>query len=143
MPETMAESPKRIAAIDQLRGYAIFGMLLVNAKDLFFSPVRPAVRGTSIEPFWDAVLHQLSHHREAFSYADTIAPLFVFVVGMGSCHGALQDRPVMGASKPAKCCVHIPQVPWSWQVAVCAWLAAGCRRREGLLGSVVARLRRR
>jgi uncharacterized membrane protein YeiB len=26
---------KRIPALDQLRGYAIFGMLLVNAKGLF------------------------------------------------------------------------------------------------------------
>jgi predicted acyltransferase len=57
---------KRIPALDQLRGYAIFGMLLVNAKGLFHL---------------EAV--QLSHHRELFTYADTIAPLFMFVVGMG------------------------------------------------------------
>jgi predicted acyltransferase len=60
------EKLERIPVLDQLRGYAVFGMLLVNAKGLFH-------------------LHwgQLSHHREIFTYADTIAPLFMFVVGMG------------------------------------------------------------
>lgn len=56
----------RISAVDQLRGYAIFGMLLVNSNGLF-----------SIE--WE----QFEHHREQFTYADTIAPLFLFVVGIG------------------------------------------------------------
>ncbi len=56
----------RIPALDQLRGYAVFGMLLVNATGLFHLETA-----------------QLSHHRERFTYADTIAPLFVFVVGMG------------------------------------------------------------
>ncbi len=61
-----ALKPKRLPSIDQLRGYAIFGMLLVNSKGLF---------GIRAE--------QLSHHRDFFTYADTIAPLFMFVVGMG------------------------------------------------------------
>jgi predicted acyltransferase len=57
---------QRITAIDQLRGYAIFGMLLVNASSLF------------------SLNHeQLMHHREIFTYADSIAPLFLFVVGLG------------------------------------------------------------
>jgi len=75
--------PKRIACIDQLRGYAIFGMLLVNASDLFFKPVKATLEGSGLHGFFEACLYQLSHHRTTFSYADTIAPLFVFVVGMG------------------------------------------------------------
>ena len=68
MPITRIEAEKRITAIDQLRGYAIFGMLLVNAGGFFH------LKGLT---------EQLSHHRDYFTYADTIAPLFVFVVGMG------------------------------------------------------------
>jgi predicted acyltransferase len=70
---TESALPKRIASIDQLRGYAIFGMILVNYLGDF--GVMPEA---------------LKHHRHlgdikpfGFSYADTIAPLFVFVVGMG------------------------------------------------------------
>lgn len=55
----------RIASIDQVRGYAILGMLVVN----YFG---------SFSLSW----RQLHHHREFMTYADTIAPLFVFVVGM-------------------------------------------------------------
>jgi len=65
MSDTVSEAPKRIVSIDQLRAYAIFGMILVNAKGMF---------GVDVE--------QLSHHREYFTFADTIAPLFVFVVGI-------------------------------------------------------------
>ncbi len=56
----------RIASMDQLRGYAIFGMILVNYLGEF--------------DFMPAILH---HHHDRASYADTIAPLFMFVVGMG------------------------------------------------------------
>jgi len=66
MSHTEPEKAQRITAIDQLRGYAIFGMLLVNAKGLFSFGHQ-----------------QLSHHREIFTYADSIAPLFLFVVGVG------------------------------------------------------------
>ncbi len=60
----------RIASMDQLRGYAMFGMMVVNYLGYFkWSP-----------PVLDWLL---KHHKEGFSYADTIAPLFVFVVGMG------------------------------------------------------------
>ena len=73
----------RIVSMDQLRGYAIFGMLLVNAKGLFFEPMRSSLEGSGIQGVFEACLYQLSHHRTTFTYADTIAPLFVFVVGMG------------------------------------------------------------
>lgn len=66
MESTVPVTKKRLVSLDQLRGYAIFGMLLVNSKELF------------------SLKHvQISHHREFFTYADTIAPLFVFVVGIG------------------------------------------------------------
>lgn len=56
----------RIASIDQYRGYAIFGMILVNYLGEF-----------------DSMPWQFKHHHYGMSYADTIAPLFMFVVGMG------------------------------------------------------------
>jgi len=68
-----SDQPKRIVSIDQMRGYAIFGMILVNYLGGF-----------------DVIHEAFKHHRTradwppfGFSYADTIAPLFVFVVGMG------------------------------------------------------------
>jgi uncharacterized membrane protein YeiB len=75
--EVSVERPKRIAAIDQLRGYAIFGMILVNAKGFFLDGLKEI---EWLIPF----MTQISHHdRDFFSYANTIAPLFMFVVGMG------------------------------------------------------------
>ncbi|NUM53902.1 MAG: DUF1624 domain-containing protein [Candidatus Hydrogenedentes bacterium] len=56
----------RIASMDQIRGYAIFGMLLVDYFEAF-----------------KVTTEQLHHHKEYMTYADTIAPLFLFVVGMG------------------------------------------------------------
>lgn len=60
------KAASRIASMDQLRGYAIFGMIVVNFLGFF-----------AATPWF------LHHQRTTFSYADTIAPLFVFVVGMG------------------------------------------------------------
>ncbi|MBI5092441.1 MAG: hypothetical protein HZB26_08350 [Candidatus Hydrogenedentes bacterium] len=80
---TVSGPPKRIGSVDQLRGYAIFGMLLVNAKGLFLEPVKSTLEGSSARGIFEAFLYQISHHRATFTYADTIAPLFVFVVGMG------------------------------------------------------------
>ncbi len=77
------EPSQRLVSVDQLRGYAIFGMLLVNAKGLFFEPLRATLEGSSGYEWFNAFLYQVSHHRTTFTYADTIAPLFVFVVGMG------------------------------------------------------------
>lgn len=57
---------RRLAFIDQCRGYAIFGMIFVNLLGMF-----------------DRMPWLLKHHTIGLSYADTIAPLFIFVVGMG------------------------------------------------------------
>ena len=59
-------SPKRYTFLDQSRGYAIFGMILVNVLGEF-----------ACMPW------MLKHHHAGFSYADHIAPMFMFVVGMG------------------------------------------------------------
>ncbi len=56
----------RIESMDQLRGYAIFGMILVNYLGNFH-----------------AFSQLIEHQHDRYSYADTIAPLFLFVVGMG------------------------------------------------------------
>lgn len=65
--KTITQSaPTRITSMDQLRGYAIFGMIFVNYAGRF-----------DITPW------MLKHHRLGMSYNDTIAPLFIFVVGMG------------------------------------------------------------
>ncbi|MBI2424507.1 MAG: hypothetical protein HYV27_16875 [Candidatus Hydrogenedentes bacterium] len=77
------QTPARIVCVDQLRGYAIFGMLLVNANGIFFAPIRESFNGSAWQGLFDAFLYQINHHQSTFTYADTIAPLFVFVVGMG------------------------------------------------------------
>lgn len=59
-------APNRILSIDQYRGYAVFGMILVNFVGRF-----------------EQMPWHVKHHSEWMSYADTIAPLFMFVVGMG------------------------------------------------------------
>ncbi|MBW7865845.1 MAG: DUF1624 domain-containing protein [Candidatus Hydrogenedentes bacterium] len=62
----MPEQTVRLKALDQARGYAIAGMVLVNVLGCF-----------TVMPW------MLKHHHEGFSYADHIAPLFIFLVGMG------------------------------------------------------------
>jgi predicted acyltransferase len=69
MTDTSILSPRpaeRLLFLDQLRGYTIFGMILVNFLGGF--RVMPGI---------------LKHHSDWMSYADTIAPLFLFVVGLG------------------------------------------------------------
>lgn len=65
-PSTTLASNGRIESMDQIRGYAILGMLLVDYFESF-----------------KASTPQLHHHMDFMTYADTIAPLFMFVVGMG------------------------------------------------------------
>ena len=65
--------------MDEYRGYAIFGMIFVNYLGFF---ALPGVGFGSGDAFVD--LSWLLRHSPAwFSYADTIAPIFIFVVGMG------------------------------------------------------------
>jgi len=59
-------SGKRIAAIDQFRGFAIFGMILVNYLGYF-----------------EVMPETLKHPRYGMTFANAIAPYFIFVVGMG------------------------------------------------------------
>ncbi len=62
---TKTDTEPRYDFLDQCRGYAIFGMIFVNTLGLF-----------------DRMPWMLKHHHVGFSYADSIAPLFIFVVGM-------------------------------------------------------------
>jgi len=80
MSASEPELPPRLLSIDQLRGYAIFGMILVNAKGMF---------GVKID--------QLSHHQNCFTYADTVAPIFMFVVGLSMRLSWLRRSKVAGA----------------------------------------------
>lgn len=65
-PPSPGEASTRIVSIDQLRGYTIAGMILINFVTHF-----------------EGLPWAFSHHREGYSYADTIAPLFLFIVGIG------------------------------------------------------------
>jgi len=81
MSPTTLNASNRLLSIDQLRGYAIFGMILVNSKGMF---------GVEIE--------QLSHHQDHFTYADTIAPIFMFVVGISMRLSWLRRSEVTGSA---------------------------------------------
>ncbi len=81
---TAVPTADRIASLDQFRGYAIFGMLLVN----FFGHYKTAwveeLNDGFLKSTLDFIFHQqLHHHNEFMTYADTIAPIFMFVVGIG------------------------------------------------------------
>ena len=83
-PNAIDPSAGRIPSLDQYRGYAIFGMLLVN----FFGHYGVKwVDDLSLEwlktPLYFFFGKQLHHHNEYMTYADTIAPIFMFVVGIG------------------------------------------------------------
>jgi predicted acyltransferase len=64
--KTETSASRRIASLDQYRGFAIFGMLVVNHLGEFA-----------------CMPEQFRHHRDYMTFADIIAPLFMFVVGMG------------------------------------------------------------
>ena len=56
----------RIASLDQFRGFAILGMIVVNSIGHF-----------------DAVAETFKHPNYGMTFANTIAPFFLFAVGMG------------------------------------------------------------
>ena len=83
MSESTPAPSKRIVSIDQLRGYAILGMMFVNTKGLFGLKADNLIpKGQEGSGLLGHFCEQISHHKEQFTWADTIAPLFVFVVGM-------------------------------------------------------------
>jgi len=57
---------KRILSLDQFRGFAIFGMILVNFLGHF-----------------DVIPETFKHPRFGMTFANAIAPYFLFAVGMG------------------------------------------------------------
>src|SRR5262245_25399813 len=65
-----ARSTRRYASVDQLRGLAVLALILVGALGRF-----------SVMP--DTFRHQLKYGHNALSVADAVAPLFMFVVGIG------------------------------------------------------------
>ena len=61
----------RIISLDMFRGFAIFGMILVNYLGHF-----------------DVISETFKHPRYGMTFANAIAPFFVFAVGMGLSMGA-------------------------------------------------------
>ena len=57
---------ERILSLDQFRGFAIFGMILVNYLGYF-----------------DAIPETMKHPHYGMTFANTIAPFFLIAVGMG------------------------------------------------------------
>ena len=72
----------RILSLDQYRGYTIFGMFLVNFLERF-----------------DKIPEFFKHHTEYITYADTIAPIFLFVAGVGFRLSFLRNRDKLGLRK--------------------------------------------
>ncbi|MCX8063622.1 MAG: heparan-alpha-glucosaminide N-acetyltransferase domain-containing protein [Candidatus Hydrogenedentes bacterium] len=62
----MNTEAKRWTFIDQFRGFAIISMILVNVCNEL-----------SVSPSW------LRHHDYGFTFADYVAPAFIFIVGFG------------------------------------------------------------
>lgn len=56
----------RLQSLDDFRGWAIFSMIMVNYLGMF-----------------DAMHGQFKHHDSGMSFADTVAPAFIFAAGMG------------------------------------------------------------
>jgi predicted acyltransferase len=77
-------SAGRIASLDQYRGYAIFGMLLVNFFGHYDTKWVQELNDSGLKSALMFIFgQQLHHHSEYMTYADTIAPIFMFVVGIG------------------------------------------------------------
>lgn len=74
----------RVASLDQYRGYAIFGMLLVNFFGHYKTEWVKELNDSWLKNTLEFIFgQQLHHHGEYMTYADTIAPIFMFVVGIG------------------------------------------------------------
>lgn len=83
-PAAPDPSAERIASLDQYRGYAIFGMLLVNFFGHYNTKWIEKLNDSPMKSALDFIFgQQLHHHSEYMTYADTIAPIFMFVVGIG------------------------------------------------------------
>ena len=83
-PGAPAKPAPRILSMDQYRGYAIFGMLLVDYFGNFEASLLDPETTTGITWVFAHLWHQLHHpHGAGFTFADLIAPVFMFVVGMG------------------------------------------------------------
>jgi len=86
MPNTATIDPSkdRIQSIDQFRGYAIFGMMLVNFFGHYGTKWVDALSIDGLKAPLEFIFgEQLHHHNHFMTYADTIAPIFMFVVGIG------------------------------------------------------------
>ncbi|MEI7830604.1 MAG: hypothetical protein WCI31_12585 [Prolixibacteraceae bacterium] len=66
MTTTLDNSNKRKLSIDQFRGFAIFGMIMVNYLNHF-----------------DVIPETFKHPHYGMTFANTIAPFFLIAVGMG------------------------------------------------------------
>jgi len=83
-PTATSPTEGRIASLDQYRGYAIFGMLLVNFFGHYNTAWVAELNDSWLKRALDFIFgQQLHHHSEYMTYADTIAPIFMFVVGIG------------------------------------------------------------
>lgn len=83
-PKAIDPSAGRIPSLDQYRGYAIFGMLVVNFLGHYGVKWIDALQTTWIKsPLYFIFGEQIHHHNTYMTYADTIAPIFMFVVGIG------------------------------------------------------------
>lgn len=84
MTATTDPTAGRIASLDQYRGYAIFGMLLVNFFGHYDTKWIQELNDSGLKSALMFIFgEQLHHHNEFMTYADTIAPIFMFVVGIG------------------------------------------------------------
>lgn len=83
-PLDSAKPTSRILSMDQYRGYAIFGMLLVDYFGSYDANLLDPEKSTGLVWLLAHLWHQVHHpHGAGFTFADLIAPVFMFVVGMG------------------------------------------------------------
>jgi predicted acyltransferase len=112
---TLPTPPRRIASLDQFRGYAVAGMFLVNFAGSF-----------------DATPLLLTHQNNFCSYADTVMPQFFFAVGFAfrltfarrvAAEGAARAygrmvRRILGLALVAIVVYTVPQLATTWEQMV-------------------------